>query len=210
MNLTVPSKVREHIHIPASEGRGVRLAAGDYARIIDLEGQQVGDAFAYNVDDVSEYHSAPHTRVMVSRVFPRVGEAFTTNRRRPILTLVEDNSPGIHDMKLAPCDLYRYTEDPPYGLGVKGWHASCQENCEHVMAGFGFPDVVVPQSINLFMDTPALEDGRIAWLAASTKPGDNVVLRAEMDCYLVVSACPQDILRVNANQPSPMAIEVLG
>jgi uncharacterized protein YcgI (DUF1989 family) len=112
-------------------------------------------------------------------------------------------------MKIAACDLYRYTADPPHGLGVKGWHASCQENCETVMAGFGYPNIVVPQSINLFMDTPALEDGRIAWLEATTSPGDNVVLRAEMDCYLVVSACPQDILVINATQPSSMAIEVL-
>lgn len=206
----VPSKVRQHIHIPAREGRGVKLAAGEYIRIIDLEGQQIGDTFAYDVNDVNEYHSAPHTRAVWSRLFPRIGEAFITNRRRPILTLVEDNSPGIHDMKIAACDLPRYTADPPYGLGVEGWHASCQENCEKVMADFGFPNIVVPQSINLFMDTPALEDGRIAWLEATTKPGDNVVLRAEMECYLVVSACPQDILVINATQPSPMAIDVLG
>ena len=73
------------------------------------------------------------------------------------------------------------------GLEVKGWHASCQENIEKAMASVGFENIVVPQSINLFMDTPGLEDGRIAWLEAKTKPGDNVVLRAEMDCYLAVS-----------------------
>ena len=201
--------IRERIVVPAREGRGVRLAAGDYVRIVDIEGQQIADTFAYNVNDVTEYHSAPHTRAVLSRLFPRVGEAFYTNRRNPVLTLVEDNSPGIHDMKIAACDIYRYQLPLPQGLAVEGWHASCQENCEKAMAGFGFEKVVVPQSINLFMDTPGLEDGRIAWLEAKTEPGDNVVLRAEMDCYLVVSSCPQDILVINATQPSPVAIEVL-
>jgi len=211
MTSNVPGSmaVRERVVVPAREGRAVRLAAGEYVRIVDLEGQQIADTFAYNLDDVTEYHSAPHTRAVLSRLFPRVGEAFYTNRRQPILTLVEDNSPGIHDMKIAACDIFRYQLPLPQGLAVEGWHASCQENVEKAMAGCGFDKVVVPQSINLFMDTPGLEDGRIAWLEAKTKPGDNVVLRAEMNCYLVVSSCPQDILVINASKPSPVAIEVL-
>lgn len=196
--------VRERIIVPAREGRGVRLTAGQSFRVVDLEGSQVGDLFAYNAADVTEYHSAMHTRAVLSRLFPRVGEAFLSNHRRPILTFVADDSPGIHDMKIAPCDIYRFQ-----GLGVTGWHASCQENCQKVMAGFGFSDVVVPQSINLFMDTPGLEDGRIAWLEAKTKAGDSVTMRAEMDCYVVLSACPQDIVVINAEAPSPMAIDVL-
>jgi len=202
-------KVRERVIVPAREGGGVKLAAGEYVRVVDLEGKQIADTFAYNVDDVTEYHSAPHTRAVLSRLFPKVGEAFYTNHRRPILTLDEDNSPGIHDMKIAACDIYRYQLPLPQGLGVEGWHASCQENCEKAMAAFGFQNVVVPQSINLFMDTPGLEDGRIEWLEAKTKPGDNVVFRAEMNCYLVVSSCPQDILVINATAPSPVAIEIL-
>ena len=33
------------------------------------------------------------------------GDALVTNRRRPILTLVEDTSPGLHDTLIAACDL---------------------------------------------------------------------------------------------------------
>jgi uncharacterized protein YcgI (DUF1989 family) len=204
MPSTAQTAVRERIVVPAREGRGVRLTAGQTFRVVDIEGSQVGDLFAYNAADVREYHSAMHTRAVLSRLFPRVGEAFHTNRRRPILTFLADDSPGIHDMKIAPCDIYRYEQ-----LGVTGWHASCQENCERVMAEFGFPDIVVPQSINLFMDTPGLEDSRIVWLEAKTKAGDSVTMRAEMDCYVVLSACPQDIVVINSKAPSPMVIEVL-
>ena len=77
------------------------------------------------------------------------------------------------------------------------------------MAGFGFPSVVVPQSINLFMNIPVQQDGSIKWLAAPTKPGDSVTVRAEMDLFIVLSACPQDIIVINDKSPSPMALEVL-
>ena len=196
--------VRERIVVPAREGRGVRVAQGQSFRIVDLEGSQVGDLFAFNADDVREYHSAHHTRAVVDRLFPVPGEQFQSTLRRPIMTFVADDSPGIHDMLIAPCDPARFEQ-----LGVEGWHASCQENLQTVMAGFGHPDVVVPQSINLFMNIPVRPGGTIDWLPAPTKAGDSVTLRAEMDLIVVLSACPQDIIVINDKAPSRMAIDVL-
>ena len=82
----------------------MRIAAGDRVRVIDPEGGQVADVFAFCADDLSEYHSAEHTRVYVNRLFPRVGQQFVTNRRRPILTLAADTTAGNHDMLCAACD----------------------------------------------------------------------------------------------------------
>ena len=192
------------VEVPAREGRGVRVAAGQRFRVIDVEGGQVADTFAFRADDVSEYHSAEHTRAYVSRLFPRLGEHFVTNHRRPILRLEEDSSPGIHDMLCAACDTERYT-----GLGVQGWHASCQENLRRAMAELGFEHVEVPQPINLFMNIPVREGGELGWEPAPTRPGDSVTLRAEMDCLVVVSACPQDIVAINNQDPTSIAIEVL-
>ena len=62
-----------------------------------------------------------------------------------------------------------------------------------MMASFGHQKVEVPQPINLFMHIPVLADGTLGWEPALTKPGDHVVLRAERDCYIVVSACPQEL-----------------
>jgi len=192
------------IDVPAREGRGVRVAARQRFRVIDVEGGQVADTFAFRADDVSEYHSAEHTRAYVSRLFPRLGEHFVTNHRRPILTLEDDASPGVHDMLCAACDPERYT-----GLGVQGWHASCQENLRRAMAELGFDRVEVPQPINLFMNIPVREGGELGWEPAPTRPGDSVTLRAEMDCLVVVSACPQDIVAINNQDPTSIAIEVL-
>ena len=196
--------IRERILVPAREGRAVPVPAGGQFRVVDVEGQQVGDLFAFSARDVGEYASAEHTRVGIARLFPRVGEAFLTNRRRPILTLLAEDSPGVNDMLMAACDPERYRL-----LGVTGWHAPCQENLGRAMAGLGHPSVEVPQPINLFMDVPVGPDGALSFKAAATRPGDSVTLRAEMDAIVVLSACPQDLNPVNGPGPTSLAIALL-
>jgi len=194
------------VHIPAREGRAVRVEEGRRFRVIDVEGEQVADTWAFVADDCGEHHSAQHTRAHVNRLFPRLGEQFVTNRRRPILTLEEDNTAGIHDMLIAACDPARYE-----GLGVEGWHASCEENLHHALEALGVEPIprFAPQPINLFMNTPARADGTIEWLPAETKAGEHVVLRAELNILVAVSACPQDIVAINQRRPSPIEIELL-
>jgi uncharacterized protein len=195
----------ECLHVPARDGRAVHVEAGRRFRVVDLEGGQVADMWAFVAGDPAEFHSAQHTRVHVNRLFPRPGEQFVTNARRPILLLEEDATPGIHDMLCAACDPERYE-----GLGVEGWHASCQENLRTALHAAGVdPPRFAPQPINLFMNTPAGADGTIAWLPAPTKAGDFVMMRAELDLVLVVSACPQDIIQINARRPTPVEIELL-
>ena len=84
------------IVVPAREGRGVRLNAGDRFRCVDLEGHQCGDLFAFSASDVREYASAEHTRVMHNRLFPHAarrssrtsGEPYSSSRKtiRPAST----------------------------------------------------------------------------------------------------------------------------
>jgi uncharacterized protein YcgI (DUF1989 family) len=193
----------QFILVPAREARAVRVASGDRFRIVDMEGQQVVDLFAFVADDVSEYASAEHTRIWVNRLFPRVGEEFVTNRRRPILLFEQDNSPGVHDMLCAACDPIRYQL-----LGAEE-HASCQENLKGIMAELGHDAIETPQPINLFMSVGVEQDGSLAWGVAPTKAGDDVVFRARLDAIVVASACPQDLNEINNYRPSSIGIELL-
>jgi uncharacterized protein YcgI (DUF1989 family) len=77
------------------------------------------------------------------------------------------------------------------------------------MAELGHSRIEIPQPINLFMNIPVHEDGELGWEPAPTRPGDFLALRAEMDCLVVVSACPQDMVPINGTGPSPLAIELL-
>jgi uncharacterized protein len=192
------------IVVPAREGRSAHVGAGTCFRVTDREGGQVGDLFAFSAEDPREYASAEHTRAHVSRLFPREGEEFVTNRRRPILILERDESPGVHDMLCAACDPERYA-----GLGVERWHASCEENLRTAMRELGHEDIEVPQPINLFMNIPVKRDGALGWEPAPTSPGDGVVLRAVRDCIVVLSACPQDLVPINGGNPTSLEIELL-
>lgn len=189
--------------VPAGAGRAVTVRAGQQVRVVDVEGGQVGDVFAFAADDPTEYLSASHTRTHTSRLFPHVGEAFVTNRRRPILTLVGDTSPGAHDMLIAACDPERYR-----ALGVPG-HASCADNLRTALSQLGLHTDVIPQPVNVFMRIPAGPSGELSWLPAASRGGDAIAFAAAMDCVFVVSACPQDLNAINGDRPTAMEIEIL-
>lgn len=190
--------------IPAREAASVRLAADQRFRVIDVKGTQVVDLFAFVDGDVGEYASAEHTRVYVKRLFPKPGEPFVTNRRRPLLLLEEDASPGVHDMLCAACDPTRYAL-----LGHTGWHASCQENLERRMAELGYTGVEIPQPINLFMNVALDADEVLTFAPALTRAGDFVTLRTLLPSIVVASACPMDLNVINGAGPTDVAIEVL-
>lgn len=195
----------ERIVIPAKEARHARVRAGDRFRIVDVEGCQCVDFWAIRAGDTTEWASAEHTRVELNRLFPLPGEHIFTNRRREILLFEQDNSPGIHDMLVAACDPARFER-----LGAEGWHSSCQENFFKVAGELGWDYPFLPQSISWFTNIPIFEDRSIGWEPAPSRPGDSVVLRAEMDCDVLVCSCSQDIVPINCGKPTPLALELLG
>jgi len=106
--------------------------------------------------------------------------------------LVEDTSPGVHDTLVAACDVYRYA-----GLGHEGYHDNCTDNLRLALQAIGLAAAEIPCPLNLWMNTPADGAGNMRWLPSVARPGDRVVLRAELDAVVVVSACPMDLLPIN-------------
>jgi uncharacterized protein YcgI (DUF1989 family) len=159
-----------------------------------------------------EYLSMPHTRASINHLTPRVNDTLVSNLRAPLLTIVEDTSPGIHDTLIAACDPQRYRE-----LGVEKWeeHGSCAENLVIALKmlneasgltgakAIGSDVTVnsVPAPLNLFMNIPWTQEGDISFDAPKGKRGDYIKMRAERDVVVVMSACPQDILEINAKKP---------
>ena len=186
------------IAIPARKGKAAEVRAGQRIKVINTHGQQVVDTWAFSRKDMTEFMSMEHTRASLLRVTPRVGDALMTNRRRPILTLVEDSSPGVHDTVIAACDRWRYIE-----LGVKGRHDNCTDNLAAGLAGLGLKPPETPSPLNLWMNIPIRADGTLSFDPPVTKKGDYVVLRAEMDLVIAFSACPQDILPINGVNRAP-------
>lgn len=189
-------------HIPARTGLALLVDPGQRIRIVDVQGGQPADFWAYNANDTDEYLSAPHTRIGIMRMLPRPGEAFRTNHRRPIIRVVEDPVP-VHDFLSAACDRWRYEE-----LGHAGWHASCQENLEVAARRVGYGRVVVPQPFNIWTNFHMNEDGTFEIRRPATKAGDHIVLEALMPSLVAISACPQDITLTANLDPTDLTVEI--
>ena len=160
-----------------------------------------------------EYMSMPHTRAQIRRLIPKLDDTLVSNLREPLLTLVEDTSPGNHDTLIAACDPQRYK-----GLGVEKWeeHGSCSENLVLALkelnekAGLKGAQAVgadiivekVPAPLNLFMNIPWNREGKLRFEGPAGDKGDSVTFKAERDVIVVMSACPQDILAINGGQPT--------
>ena len=182
--------------LKARQGVAIPLAVGDRLRIVNTHGAQVVDLWAVVAGDVLESMSMPHSRNPWYRLAPRPGDAFVTNHRRPILTLLEDSSPGVHDTLIPSCDTERYRQ-----LGAPE-HGSCTDNFHGALRAIGVePPRAVPTAVNLWMNVVVQSNGIIAIVAPVSKPGDHVLLRAELDCVAVLSACPHDLPPVPLNGP---------
>jgi len=186
------------VTIPAGRGKAVRVGRGQRIKIINSHGSQVVDTWAFVADLITEFMSMEHTRATLLKLRPTVGDALVTNRRRPILTLVHDTSGGVHDTLIAACDNERYAL-----LGCSQYHDNCTDNLTAAMAEIGLRAPGTPSPLNLFMNIPWTEAGRLAFEEPRSAPGDHVVLRAELDVIVAMSCCPQDILPINGAARTP-------
>jgi len=89
--------VTETIKIPARKGKAEFVKSGQHIKVINTLGAQAVDTWAFSMYDQREFMSMVHTRSTLTKMMAGAGEHLYTNSRRPILTLVEDTSPGIHD-----------------------------------------------------------------------------------------------------------------
>ena len=151
-------------------------------------------------DNLDEWMSMAHTRIACRKLTPAIGESFVTTLRRPILTLDEDTSPGVHDTLIPCCDAARYRD-----LGYEG-HANCADNMAHGLKELGVDPPPPPAPLNIFMNIPVGPTGRLEIVPPVCEPGDYVVLRAEMDCIIALSACPHDVFPVNGADATPRDI----
>ncbi len=194
----------ELIEIPARKGKATHLEEGQTIKIINTHGHQVVDTWVFNASDLKEYSSNEHTRVNLSSIFPKSGEPLYTNKRRPIAILEEDTSPGIHDTMMAACDRYRYEQ-----LGCADYHENCSENLHLALREIDLNISSTPAPLNLWMNIPVNMEGDCGWKPPVSKPGDFVKFRAVMDCIFAMSACPQDLVPINAGKPVEAHFEIL-
>ena len=200
-------ETKQELIVEAGHGGRMALSQGEHIRIVCIEGSQVCDFWAFRISDPNEFLSAEHTRTTMERLVPTVGSTLYSNFRHPILTVIEDTSPGIHDLLMSACDPRRYEL-----LGHKGYHRSCAENLCTMMDEAGETTHELPSPFNIFQNVEIYDDGSIAIVPPKVSTGEYLEMRAEFDLLVVVSACPMDIAMTNGpdGKTRPVMLQRLG
>lgn len=191
------------VEVPACSGGAVRARAGQVISVINVEGHQIGDLFAFSAAADDERLSPSETRNFTFRGFPKIGQAFWSSSRRPMCRLIEDRSPGRHDMMFHACssEFYEY-------LGGGPNHRNCRDNFDGAVEALLGRRVPIPEPVNLFQNTPLGPLGEFELPGIAVAAGDYIKLQVEFDLICVVTACSWD-LDDQQSLGNPLRIEVL-
>lgn len=205
-------KIVQKLVIPAKEARAVKVLNGQSLRIIDREGQQVADVVFYNANDYSETFSVGHSIYL--NVLEGIGnlrkitKLWSSPPDEKVMLTVTDDPVGSHFVSLGTCcSSYVYKSIPLYGDEN---HRSCANNLMEALRPYGVP-AHLPDVFNVFMnyDPDSWVKGEpMCSKIPTSKPGDFIDFRAEMDVLVGISACPSDRTPTNGYNPTSLGVEI--
>jgi len=180
---------------------GFTLDKGQRLRIIDPRGEQVSDLIAFARDDKREWLSSGRSIDYANTIYLTTGHGLYSNRSRPMFTLLEDRV-GRHDFLLTPCS----PETFQIIYGNHDPHPSCFGNLAKNLAPLGILPDEIPTTFNVFMNVLVAPDGELTIGPPTSKAGDYLDLRAEMDLIVGVTACSAEMS--NNYSFKPIDVEV--
>jgi len=195
--------ILDHI-IPARGYYSSFLRRGATLRVIDLEGKQVVDLVAINAHDKREKLSCIYSNVLNRTWSLKKGNVLYTNWAKPMLSITDDKV-GVHFLGGGFCS---------GKLNLKRYNLSNMPNCEDNLINAFLPhgisrsDFDFDSCFNIFMNLTYEPDGSMKLEEPLSRPGDWIDLRAEMDCIMAISCCPQDQNPCNAFNPTPVRIQI--
>jgi uncharacterized protein YcgI (DUF1989 family) len=193
-------KVSETV-VPPRDARTFTVAAGQFFRILSIEGPQVGDLNLWNAHDLSERFFSGKTRALHATHVSTGDRLWSTlPHLRPMATIThdtldwygwDDDGGGVHDVIGTRCDPYTQRL-----LNGDEYHHCCHSNLTRALAaqeGLPLPHAErhIHDVLNVFMCTGFTRDTHQYFMKASpVRPGDFIELFAEIDLLGALSACP--------------------
>ena len=191
----------DSVIVPPRDAKTFKVPAGHFARIVSVEGPQVGDLNLWNSADLSEQFFSGKTR-QLNATHVTTGDKLWSCMPflRPIATVTQDtldwygfdeDGGGIHDVIGTRCD--PYTNHLINGVD---YHYCCHSNLSRALGAYLKEE---PQSVehhihdvlNVFMCTGFTRDTQQYFMKASpVRPGDYFEFFAEIDLLGALSTCP--------------------
>jgi uncharacterized protein YcgI (DUF1989 family) len=190
--------------VEKNSGAAFEVRKGQRLRIA---GKSIVDFVAFNLHDLTERFDQARTKTNQVKIFISTGDVLYSKRNNPMLTIVEDTfKEGRHDLQKGMCSRKRFEMVAQgaskrvfaEGVDINPKHSAeipdhgCWENLSAAVKPWNILPDDVPSPFNIFQcmridpDTGIMYDTLI-------RPKDeaHVDFRAEMDCLVAVSACPE-------------------
>jgi uncharacterized protein YcgI (DUF1989 family) len=195
--------VLESVIVPKNSGKSFIVKKGQTLRVA---GRTVVDFVAFNLHNLRERFDQARTKTNQVKIFISAGDQLFSKLNNPLLTIVEDTfKEGKHDLQKGMCSKKRF-ELVAKGLAQRKFvegdlnpqrpedipDHGCWENLIDALKGYDIPPEDIPSPFNIWQ-TMKIDPETGAMLDTMIRPKDEarVDFRAEMDCLVAVSACPQ-------------------
>jgi urea carboxylase-associated protein 1 len=184
------------------------ISAGQYVRIVDLEGNQAVDTLFYNAHNYADRYSAQDTIREQQNIYLTTGTKLISTERNVLLTIVADTC-GRHDTLGGACSCE--SNMVRYAIEKRSMHACRQTFLKGAMdwsqhTGRSLDKRDLTANINFFMNVPVTPAGQLTFADGVSDAGKYVELRAEMDTLIAISNCPQLNNPCNAYNPTPIQV----
>lgn len=195
--------ILQTISIPPQSGRSFIIKQGQVLRVIDPLGEQVSDLFAFAEQDHDCRLSSGRSLDYAGKIYLTTGDTLYANDSKPMFTIATDTV-GLHDFLLTPCSqemfeiLYKH----------KGHHPSCFENLFLSLKEHGIAEADISTTFNIFMNVKIDSQGKLTVGVPTSKAGDYIDLRAEMDMVCGLTACSAE--GSNNGRFKPIHYSILG
>jgi uncharacterized protein YcgI (DUF1989 family) len=186
----------KRFHLEPQTGMGFEIRRGQRLKIIDPEGEQVSDLISFSANARTEWLSSGRTIDYANTIYVTTGHVLYSNRSRPMWSIVEDTV-GRHDFLLTPCS----PETFEIIYQTHGHHPSCFENLSRALAPYSISPDSIPTTLNVFMNVEITASGELRILAPRSRAGDYLLLRAEMDMIVGVTACSAELSNNGSFKP---------
>lgn len=191
----------EEVVVPPRDARTFRVAAGNFFRIVSIEGPQVGDLNMWAADNLAERFYSGKTRALHGTHVSTSDQMWSSfPYMRPMATITHDTldwygfddfGGGVHDVIGTRCDPYTGRL-----LSGQEYHHCCHSNLIRALAqetGLSREEAEphVHDVLNVFMCTGFTLDTHQYFMKASpVRPGDFIEFFAEIDLLGALSTCP--------------------
>jgi uncharacterized protein YcgI (DUF1989 family) len=203
--------------VPKNSGMAVVLKKDQTIRIA---GRSIVDFVAFNLHDLRERFDQARTKTNQVKIFISAGDQLISKLNNPMLTIVEDTfTEGRHDLQKGMCSRKRFElvaqgrakREFAEGVDINPTAEKdipdhgCWENLTEALRPWKIPPEDIPSPFNIFQTMRIDPDtGKMYDTMIRPKIEAHVDMRAEMDCLLGVSACPE------SGRGEAIRVEILG